>query len=335
MKSSKLDKFEKKLAAKKLAAENPQPAKEPEEFVPMEYNYLFCIFDQKRQFESLEHNLAFMKKHYGFDVFEREYVVDLKGLVQMIGEKVWLGGQCINCNRGFKSREACINHMIDLRHTRINYDDEAILEEMDPYYDYSKSYEKFEQDLKKRYSDRLEKIQQKALLNAPTVTAALNDKDSDNEGDDDDWYDDEAEDSSEVDEDDLEAQLSGRYLRKEAKKLLAKYGLEPIRRTEDGFLRLMDGKEIAPRSAHRIMKSRPGELLALKEAQSEGGKLHGLKQRLMLTDGSHGNSVNIRSKEELKDIVKHHRRELKKIMQVGCASNKFTRSAPEPQKMMM
>lgn len=61
-----------------------------------------------------------MEKAHGFFIIERKYVIDLKGLIKYLAEKINIGMLCIQCeNKGtkdFKSGEAVRAHMLDKGH---------------------------------------------------------------------------------------------------------------------------------------------------------------------------------------------------------------------------
>ncbi|CAG8529299.1 7311_t:CDS:2 [Diversispora eburnea] len=98
-----------------------------------ETDCLFCI----QKSESFDDNMRHMTKVHSFFIPEIEYLVDLHGLIQYLGEKISVGNVCIYCNgRGkeLKSLEAVRKHMIDKGHCKIAYDtDEDIMEIVDFY----------------------------------------------------------------------------------------------------------------------------------------------------------------------------------------------------------
>lgn len=91
---------------------------------------------------SVEDNIRHMTRSHSFFIPDLEFVVDLKGLLTYLGEKVGIGNICLYCNekgKNFFSTEAVQKHMVDKGHTKINYEGDAILEYAD-FYDFSSSY---------------------------------------------------------------------------------------------------------------------------------------------------------------------------------------------------
>ena len=112
---------------------------------------LFC----PHQSVSLEDNLTHMSRSHSFFIPDLEYVIDLKGLVEYLGEKVGEGNMCLYCNeksKNFYSIEAVQSHMVDKGHTKINYDGDAVLEYVD-FYDFSSSYPDYNPDDKDQEVD--------------------------------------------------------------------------------------------------------------------------------------------------------------------------------------
>jgi len=97
---------------------------------------------------SLEENLKHMTRSHSFFIPDLEYVVDLKGLVMYLCEKVGMGNMCLYCNdkgKSFFSLEAVQSHMVDKGHTKMNYEGDAVLEYAD-FYDFSSSYPDYNPD---------------------------------------------------------------------------------------------------------------------------------------------------------------------------------------------
>jgi hypothetical protein len=62
-----------------------------------------------------------MTRDHSFFLPDVEYVVDLPGLIQYLGEKVSVGNICLHCNgrgRAFHSLEAVQKHMVRVTRTR-------------------------------------------------------------------------------------------------------------------------------------------------------------------------------------------------------------------------
>ena len=106
-----------------------------------------CLFCPHHS-ASLTKNLRHMTLEHSFFIPDAEYVVDLKGLLTYLGEKVSQGLICLWCNdRGktFYSVQAVQQHMQDKGHCKMLHEGEALAEYVD-FYDYSSSYPDQEED---------------------------------------------------------------------------------------------------------------------------------------------------------------------------------------------
>lgn len=98
-----------------------------------------CLVDGK-EFETVEDNVAYMAKKYGLFIPEREYLVDLEGLITYLGEKVGLGNMCLSCNFQGKSVESVRAHLVSKNHVRIPYETTEEKLEYSEFYDFTRSY---------------------------------------------------------------------------------------------------------------------------------------------------------------------------------------------------
>ncbi|XP_028833385.1 zinc finger protein 622 isoform X2 [Denticeps clupeoides] len=100
-----------------------------------------CLFCGQHS-RSLSRNVAHMTKVHSFFLPDIEYLVDLRGLIAYLGEKVGAGNVCLWCNekgRSFYSTDAVQSHMIDKSHCKLFTDGDAALEFAD-FYDFRSSY---------------------------------------------------------------------------------------------------------------------------------------------------------------------------------------------------
>ncbi|XP_054877786.1 LOW QUALITY PROTEIN: cytoplasmic 60S subunit biogenesis factor ZNF622-like [Poeciliopsis prolifica] len=100
-----------------------------------------CLFCPHRS-RSLLRNVAHMTRVHSFFIPDVEFLVDLRGLVRYLGEKVGAGNVCLWCNekgRSFYSTEAVQSHMTDKSHCKLFTDGDAALEFAD-FYDFRSSY---------------------------------------------------------------------------------------------------------------------------------------------------------------------------------------------------
>lgn len=119
------------------ATSDPQPVAVLPGSIPVT-DCLFCPHHSR----SLLRNVAHMTKEHSFFIPDLEFLVDLRGLVQYLGEKVGAGNVCLWCNergRSFYSREAVQGHMTDKSHCKLLTDGDAALEFAD-FYDFRSSY---------------------------------------------------------------------------------------------------------------------------------------------------------------------------------------------------
>ncbi|KAI7809843.1 cytoplasmic 60S subunit biogenesis factor ZNF622 [Triplophysa rosa] len=99
---------------------------------------LFCGHHSR----SLSRNVAHMTKTHSFFLPDIEYLVDLRGFLSYLGEKVGVGKVCLWCNekgKSFYSTEAVQAHMTDKSHCKLFTDGDAALEFAD-FYDFRSSY---------------------------------------------------------------------------------------------------------------------------------------------------------------------------------------------------
>lgn len=100
-----------------------------------------CLFCPHQSID-MEQNLTHMSKTHGFFIPELDYLVDVKGLIEYLCEKVGVGNMCLYCNdkgKTFHSVESVQQHMVDKCHCKLFFEGDAALEYAE-YFDYSKSY---------------------------------------------------------------------------------------------------------------------------------------------------------------------------------------------------
>ena len=112
-----------------------------DEFTPEPLDITECLFCPHDSVD-LESSLKHMTRSHGFMIPDLEYLINVKGLVSYLCEKVGIGNTCLYCNtkgKTFYSVEAVQNHMVDKGHCKLFFDGEAALE-YSQFYDYRKSY---------------------------------------------------------------------------------------------------------------------------------------------------------------------------------------------------
>nr|XP_057921484.1 cytoplasmic 60S subunit biogenesis factor ZNF622 [Doryrhamphus excisus] len=120
-----------------MEEEEPQPPPALPGSIPVT-DCLFCSHHSK----SLFRNVAHMTHVHSFFIPDLDFLVNLKGLIRYLGEKVGAGNVCLWCNekgRSFYSTEAVQRHMMDKSHCKLFTDGDAALELAD-FYDFRSSY---------------------------------------------------------------------------------------------------------------------------------------------------------------------------------------------------
>jgi len=101
-----------------------------------------CLFDNTVH-PTVNANVQYMKRTYGFFVPDAEYLVNLSSLIGYCQEKIQIGQLCLYCQRGFRSPRAVKDHMVGSRHTKIRYEEGIDLWEYEPFYDFTEANKEF------------------------------------------------------------------------------------------------------------------------------------------------------------------------------------------------
>jgi len=107
-----------------------------------------CLFCHLKS-SDLTSNAKHMASEHGLFIPDIEYLVDLKGLILYLGEKIAIGNICLFCNgkgRAFDSLQAVQSHMMSLSHCKIAYD-EIAADEYGDFYDFSSTYSDLDPNL--------------------------------------------------------------------------------------------------------------------------------------------------------------------------------------------
>lgn len=99
-----------------------------------------CCFITGKEFKTIEENAEHLWKSYGLFIPEKEYLVDLAGLMTYLGEKVGLGNMCLYCGFEGRSLESIRAHMLAKSHIKIPYESVEDKLEISEYYDFTTSY---------------------------------------------------------------------------------------------------------------------------------------------------------------------------------------------------
>ena len=93
-----------------------------------------CLFSNHES-ASVKANLDYMRINFGFTILDVECLVDLKGLLAYIAERIQLGKLCLYCNKQFRTAADCQKHMRMKGHCMMPFEDDS---EFEPFYDFSR-----------------------------------------------------------------------------------------------------------------------------------------------------------------------------------------------------
>ncbi|ODQ70894.1 hypothetical protein LIPSTDRAFT_38690, partial [Lipomyces starkeyi NRRL Y-11557] len=99
-----------------------------------------CIFCSAQNFSDIEATVSHMQHGHGLFVPEKDYLVDLQGLVTYLSEKVSIGNACLYCSFIGRSLNSVRDHMVAKQHCKVPYDTEDEQLEISSFYDFSSSY---------------------------------------------------------------------------------------------------------------------------------------------------------------------------------------------------
>lgn len=158
---------------------------------------LFCNYESP----SVPLNAQHMEKFHGMFIPEKQYLVDLDGLVQQLQSKVGEGHACLFCDKAKASVYAVQTHMRDTGHCKIPYSTEDEQLDIGDFYDFRSTYSEAEG------SDSDEDMEEEdaggARVAKPKPKSKTTDEDSDEDVEGDGWETDSS--ASSLDSEDLTA----------------------------------------------------------------------------------------------------------------------------------
>ncbi|WVR04396.1 hypothetical protein IAU60_001398 [Kwoniella sp. DSM 27419] len=98
-----------------------------------------CLFCSRGN-DTIEANVSHMAKIHSFFVPDQDILLDIRGLLSYLGEKVAVGNLCLFCPNGgreFGSLEAVRKHMVDKNHCKLAYETDEDRAELADFYDYA------------------------------------------------------------------------------------------------------------------------------------------------------------------------------------------------------
>ncbi|KAI4731318.1 hypothetical protein E4T49_00842 [Aureobasidium sp. EXF-10728] len=96
--------------------------------------------------EDLDENIKHMSKQHGMFIPEREFLVDLEGLLSYLHEKIHDDHQCLYCGQLKHTASGIQTHMRDRGHCMIPYSTEDDMLEIGEFYDFRSTYSDDEDD---------------------------------------------------------------------------------------------------------------------------------------------------------------------------------------------
>lgn len=117
------------------AAANGTPDHEYEHKADLQ-QCLFCNYTSP----TVDLNLNHMGRQHGFFIPEREYLVDLNGLINYLSETIMVLHQCLFCHKSVHTASGVQTHMRDRGHCMIAYDTEEEQMEVGEFYDFRSTY---------------------------------------------------------------------------------------------------------------------------------------------------------------------------------------------------
>ena len=103
---------------------------------------LFCSYHSP----SLSQNLVHMTKQHGLFIPEQDYLVDIEGLIKFLNEKVTEMHECLYCHQTKHTAGGAQQHMRDMGHCTVGYNDEEEMLEIGQFYDFRSTYSDDEEE---------------------------------------------------------------------------------------------------------------------------------------------------------------------------------------------
>jgi hypothetical protein len=94
---------------------------------------LFC----NQECQGVKRNLDHMRVKHNFTILDIECLINLKGLLAYIAERIQLGKLCLYCSKQFHSADRCQQHMQDKGHCMMPFEDDT---EFEYFYDFARLY---------------------------------------------------------------------------------------------------------------------------------------------------------------------------------------------------
>ncbi|KAL1304100.1 hypothetical protein AAFC00_000535 [Neodothiora populina] len=125
------------IAEKESLSKTPTNSTHSEDVVEVNLaQCLFCNFIS----DDLDKNVAHMSKQHGMYIPEKEYLVDIEGLLAYLHEKIHEDHECLFCGQLKHTASGIQTHMRDRGHCMIAYGTEDEMLEIGEFYDFRSTY---------------------------------------------------------------------------------------------------------------------------------------------------------------------------------------------------
>jgi pre-60S factor REI1 len=144
---------------------------------------LFCNYTSP----TVDLNLNHMSKQHGFFIPEREYLVDLTGLLNYLFETIAVLHQCLYCHKTVHTSAGVQTHMRDRGHCMIAYSTEEEQLDVGDFYDFRSTYSDGEDDEEEEEANGGVSLGAKRSAKTTVENANGEDVEMDEDGNEEDW----------------------------------------------------------------------------------------------------------------------------------------------------
>lgn len=123
-------------------AQTPTPSQQQPDPATLLQHCLFCRYMSP----TVRLNAHHMERFHGMVIPEKEYLVDLDGLIAYLSAKVYEGLMCLSCGKSKANAFAVQTHMRDVGHCTIPFSSEGEQLEIGDFYDFRSTYSDDEED---------------------------------------------------------------------------------------------------------------------------------------------------------------------------------------------
>jgi len=83
-----------------------------------------CLFDSHKSL-TLDENMEYMLNNFSFFIPSIDYLTDIVGLLDYLGQKITVGYQCIYCDKDFRTMRGARHHMFEKGHTMMQWENSS------------------------------------------------------------------------------------------------------------------------------------------------------------------------------------------------------------------